>query len=133
MKRALIAATIYFFILFTLGFVLGTIRVLYVAPWIGVLGATLVEVPLMLTTALFVCRWVVRRWQVLHNFSARGVMALWFLALLVLFETLVGVALFGRTLSGTWSGLATPVGLLGLIAQAIAALLPLVVGRNRRL
>lgn len=133
MKRALIAATVYFFVLFALGFVLGTIRVLFVAPRIGVLSATLAEVPLMLIAALLMCRWAIRRWQVPTTFSARGAMALWFLVLLALFETLVGVALFGRTLSGTWAGLATPAGLLGLSAQAIAALLPLLVGRNRRL
>ena len=48
MKRPLIAATIYFLMLFALGFVLGTIRVLFVAPMLGVLSATLLEVPLML-------------------------------------------------------------------------------------
>lgn len=133
MRRALIAATVYFFVLFALGFVLGTIRVLFVAPRIGVLSATLAEVPMMLIAALLMCRWAIRRWQVPTTLSARGAMALWFLVLLALFETLVGVALFGRTLSGTWAGLATPAGLLGLSAQAIAALLPLLVGRNRRL
>lgn len=132
MKRALAAATIYFFVLFTLGFVLGTIRVLFVAPRIGVMGATLIEVPLMLIAAFFMCRWAVERWQVPPTLSVRGVMALWFLVLLALFETLVGVALFGRTLAGTWAGLATPAGLIGLTAQAIAALMPLVVGRNGR-
>ncbi|MEO6715720.1 MAG: hypothetical protein ABIM50_00515 [Novosphingobium sp.] len=130
MKRSLIAATVYFLILFTLGFVLGTIRVLFVASRIGVLGATLAEVPLMLAAAILMCRWTVRRWQVLPTLLARGAMALWFLVLLALFETLVGVALFGRTLSGTWAGLATSAGLLGLTAQMIAALLPLFVGRN---
>ena len=59
-------------------------------------------------------------------------MALWFFVLLALFETLVGVALFGRTLSGTWSGLATPAGLIGLAAQSIAALLPLFISRKER-
>jgi hypothetical protein len=132
MKHALIAATVYFLILFTLGFVLGTIRVLLVAPWIGVLGATLIEVPLMLIAAFFTCRWAIGRWQVVPTVSARGAMALLFLALLALFETLVGVVLFGRTLAGTWSGLATPAGLIGLTAQAIAALLPVFVGRTRR-
>ena len=131
MKRALIAATVYFLVLFALGFILGTMRVLLVAPRIGVLGATLAEVPLMLTAAFFMCRWAVGRWQVPPTLSARGAMALWFLVLLAVFETLVGVALFGRTLAGTWAGLATSAGLFGLTAQAIAALLPLFVGRNR--
>jgi hypothetical protein len=115
-----------------LGFVLGTIRVLFVAPRIGVLDATLMEVPLMLIAAFFICRWAVGRWHVPPGLATRGAMALWFLVLLALFETLVGVALFGRTLAGTWSGLATLAGLIGLTAQAVAALLPLVVGSNGR-
>ncbi len=132
MKRFLSAATVYFLMLFALGFVLGTVRVLFVAPRIGVLSATLAEVPLMLIAAFFTCRWAISRWKVPSTLSARGTMALLFLVLLALFETLVGVALFGRTLAGTWSGLATPAELIGLIAQAIAALLPIFVGRTRR-
>lgn len=132
MKRALIATSTYFVALFCLGFILGTIRVLLVAPRLGVLSATLLEVPIMLTAAFFLCRWTIGRWLVPPTLSARGVMALWFLVLLALFEALVGVALFGRTLTGTWSGLANPAGLIGLTAQSIAALLPLFIGRNRR-
>jgi hypothetical protein len=125
------AATIYFLALFALGFVLGTIRVLLVAPQIGELGATLVEVPVMLGAAFFLCRWVVRSWRLSPDLVARGAMVVWFLALLVLFETLLGIGLFGRTLGEIWSGLATPAGLVGLAAQLIAALLPLFVGRRR--
>lgn len=132
MKRAFAAATFYFFALFALGFVLGTIRVLFVAPRIGVLGATLTEVPLILIVAFFMCRWAIGRWQVPPTLSARGSMALWFLVLLAILETLVGVALFGRTLSATWAGLATPAGLIGLTAQVIAVLLPLIVVRNKQ-
>jgi hypothetical protein len=130
MARALAAATFYFLSLFALGFVLGTMRVLLVAPRIGVLAATLIEVPIMLTAAFFASRWVLRRWQVPPAVPVRGAMALWFLVLLVLFETLLGVTLFGRTLAGTWAGLASPAGLIGLTAQIIAALMPLFVGRR---
>lgn len=128
MNRALIAAVFYFLVLFTLGFALGTIRVLFIAPLIGSLSATLMEVLLMLSAAYFICRWAIRRWEVPLTLSARGVMAVCFLVLLALFETLVGIALFRRTLTGTWSGLATQHGLIGLLAQSTAALLPLVVG-----
>jgi hypothetical protein len=130
MKRALLAAIAYCLVLFALGFVLGTIRVVFLGPQIGMLGATLLEVPLMLTAAYFACRWAIGRWQIAPGLSARGAMALCFLLLLALLETLVGVALFGRTLSETWAALGTPAGMIGLAAQIIAALLPLVVDRN---
>ena len=132
MKPAFAAASIYFLLLFGLGFILGTVRVLFVAPQIGVLAATLAEVPLMLAAAFFLCRWSLERGRVPPTLSVRWAMVLWFLVLLAVFETLVGVALFGQTLAETWSGLGTPVGLLGLTAQAIAALLPLCVARDWR-
>lgn len=130
MSRTLTSATVYCLALFALGFVLGTIRVLFLAPQIGEMGATLVEVPVMLGAAFFLCRWVVGRWLVSPELAARWGMAFWFLVLLFLLETLVGVALFGRTMSDTLAGLATPAGLIGLTAQVIAALLPLFVGRR---
>ncbi len=130
MSRTLTSATVYCLALFALGFVLGTIRVLFLAPQIGEMGATLVEVPVMLGAAFFLCRWVVGRWLVSPELAVRWGMAFWFLVLLFLLETLVGVALFGRTMSDTLAGLATPAGLIGLTAQVIAALLPLFVGRR---
>jgi hypothetical protein len=129
MKRAMIAATVYFLMLFALGFALGTIRVLAVAPRFGELAATLTEVPLMLTVAYFACRWAIARWHVPRDPAARWAMVLWFLILLFLFETLLGAMLFGRPATEQWAALATPTGLLGLSAQIIAALLPLFVGK----
>lgn len=78
------------------------------------------------------CRSAIGRWRVPPALSARVAMALWLLVLLVLFETLAGVALFHRTVAGTWAGLADPAELIGLTAQMIAALLSLLVRRNVR-
>lgn len=129
MSRALVAGTVYFLALFILGFALGTIRVLLIAPRVGELAATIAEVPVMLAAAFFICRRAIRRWQVPANVSARWMMVLLFLALLILFETLLGAALFGRTIAEQWVGLATPAGCAGLMAQIVAALMPLAVGR----
>jgi len=131
MKRALIAATVYFLALFSLGFVLGTIRVMVVAPRLGDLPATAAEVPIMLAASLFASRWAVRRWQVSSATHARLAMTVWFLGLLLAFETLLGLALFGRTLAQQVAAFAAPAGLLGLAAQVIAAGMPLWVGRGR--
>jgi riboflavin synthase len=130
MKRAIFPATVYFLALFALGFVLGTIRMIIVAPRIGVLAATFAEVPVMLAAAYFASRWTIRRWHVPHNSTIRWAMVLWFLMLLFLFETVLGALLFGRTMAEQWAALATPAGLLGLSAQTIAALLPVFVGKG---
>jgi hypothetical protein len=130
MKPAITATTAYFLILFALGFVLGTFRVTLIAPRFGAFAATLAEVPIMLIAAYFACRWVVRRWHVPRATLIRTTMVFWFLVLLFLFETLFGALLFGRTFADQWATFMTAAGLLGLSAQIIAALLPLVVGRR---
>lgn len=118
--------------LFALGFLLGTIRVIFVAPRIGELAATIMEVPVMLVAAYFACRWAIRRWQVPPAIAARVAMVPWFLSLLFVFEALLGLALFGRSVSEQWAAFRTPAGLVGLSAQIIASLLPLIVVKGER-
>ena len=130
MKRALIAASAYFLALFALGFVLGTIRVIFVVPRVGELAATVAEAPVMLVAAYFACRWAIRRWQVPSAIAVRLAMVPWFLVLLFAFETVLGATLFGRSVAEQWTALGSPAGLVGISAQIIAALLPLFVGRG---
>lgn len=132
MKRALIAASAYFLALFALGFILGTIRVIFVAPRVGEFAATMAEVPVMLAAAFFICRWAIRRWQVSPAIGGRVAMVPWFLALLFAFEALLGATLFGRSVAEQWAAMSTPAGLVGISAQIIAALLPLFVGKSKR-
>ena len=130
-KRALRASTVYFLIIFALGFVLGTIRVLFVAPRLGELAATAAELPFMLTAAWFICCWAIDRWHVPSDAIVHWAMALWFLALLTVFEMSLGAILFDRSPDEQWAALSTPAGYLGLSAQIIPAALPLWLGRGR--
>jgi hypothetical protein len=130
-KRALLAASVYFLALFSLGFVLGTVRVVVIAPRFGALAGTIAEVPIMLIAAFWTCRWVIRHWRVPSASVTRWAMTIWFLVLLFTFETALGAALFGRTMVQQWAALATLAGLLGLAAQIVAALLPTLVERRR--
>ena len=59
--RILKAAASYFVLVFGTGFVLGTIRVLWVVPRLGVRNAELLEQPLMLVAIFLSARWVNRR------------------------------------------------------------------------
>ena len=132
MRRALVAGTVYFLALFALGFLLGTIRVVFVAPRFGQVIGTLAEVPVMLAAAYIICRWTLNHWRVSPKNTVRWTMIPLFLALLFAFETLLGLALFGRMLSEQWATLFTLAGALGLSAQVIAALLPVFVERSER-
>jgi hypothetical protein len=55
------AALIYFAVVFGTGFVLGTIRVLWIIPGIGERNAELLEQPLMLIAIVLAAQWIVRR------------------------------------------------------------------------
>ncbi len=129
MKRALVAGTVYFLTLFALGFALGTVRVTLIEPRIGALAATAAEVPVMLAAGFLACRWIVDRWGVSAAGGPRLAMALWFIGLLLVSETVLGAALFGRSGAQQWAALGAPAGLLGLSAQIVAASLPLFVRR----
>jgi len=132
LKRALIAGSVYFGVLFALGFALGTIRVIVVAPRVGELAATMAEVPAMLLASWLACRRIVRRWSMPYRLSSRAVMCAWFLGLLLAAELLLGLTLFGRTAAEQWAALTSPAGLLGLASQIAAALLPLTFGYTKR-
>ena len=105
---------------------------MFVMPRFGPLAATCAEVPVMLTAAYFICRWAIDRWQIPRTPAIRCAMVLWFLALLLVFETLLGVTFFARSVPEQWAALATSAGLIGLSAQIVSALLPLFVGQVER-
>ena len=132
MKRALMPGSVYFFALFALGFVLGTIRVIYVAPRVGQIVATLAEVPIMLAAGFLACRWTIRHWQVPDVLAVRWAMVLWFFVQLFVVETLLGAALFNRAATEQLAALTAPAGLLGLSAQIIAGVMPLFIGKRGR-
>lgn len=132
MRQALSAGVVYAIALFGLGFVLGTLRVLLVVPMLGELGATLIELPLMLAASYFVCRAIVRRWQLPADHHARAAMAFSFLFLLLSFETILGLTLLGRTVAEQAAAFASPSGIAGLAAQTASALFAFIVERPGR-
>lgn len=54
------ASVLYFALVFGAGFVLGTIRILWIAPSSGTRNAELMEAPIMLVVTILAARWVVR-------------------------------------------------------------------------
>jgi hypothetical protein len=125
---SVVAGIAYFALVFALGFVLGTVRTLFIqhAPGGGRLLGVLIEMPIMLGAAWFLCRSVVRRFEVAPTVAARTVMGGLAFALLMLAELLVGALLFGRTPVGHLALYRDPSYALGLAAQVAFALLPVV-------
>lgn len=91
------AGIVYFALVFGAGFVLGTIRTLYVVARVGARMAELMEMPLMLIVVIVSAKWVVLRLLVPSVPSARFGMGGFALGLLLLAE--FGFVLWVRGLS----------------------------------
>lgn len=117
------AAIAYWAVVFALGFVLGTIRVLWLAPRVGLMPATALELPIILAASWFAAGWLVRRFAIAQQGEALAVGALAF-AILMLAECALALTLMAQS-PGQWlTGLAAPHALLGLVGQGIFALMP---------
>ena len=69
MKQILINSLIYFSLVFFVGFILGTIRVLFVVPLVGERFAELMEMPLMLIATYYSAQYIVNRYSVITKLS----------------------------------------------------------------
>jgi hypothetical protein len=125
---AVVAGAAYFALVFALGFLLGTVRTLFVqdAPGSGRLLGVLIELPIMLAASWFLCRYAVRRFGVAAEVVARATMGGVAFALLLLAELLVGTLLFGRTPAEHLALYRDASYTIGLTAQVAFALMPLV-------
>jgi hypothetical protein len=122
-------ALIYLAAIFALGFVLGTVRTLWLAPAVGHLAAVGLELPVMLGASW----WLARRLAARRPLPSRGAALLAGLiafVLLMALELTLGVALFGQSTQQWLAALATPSGMLGLAGQALFALLPALVWKR---
>jgi hypothetical protein len=93
--RTLKAGTSYFALVFGTGFVLGTVRTLWVVPRLGVRTAELLETPFMLVAIVLAAGWISRRIGNAGGSSSRVAVGVIALALLLAAEVIIGVALLG--------------------------------------
>ncbi|MFN4020693.1 MAG: hypothetical protein ACK4IC_09270 [Erythrobacter sp.] len=108
---------------FALGFVLGTIRVLWLAPLVGLMPATVIELPVMLAASWWAAGWLVRRFAIMPGGEALAVGAFAF-ALLMAAECALAITMMGQTAAQWFAGMRQPHALLGLAGQAVFALMP---------
>lgn len=121
--RVIRAAASYWGVIFALGFVLGTVRVLWIAPALGLLPATALELPVMLGASWIASGWLVRRFSLAAGSEALAAGTLAF-ALLMAAECALAGVLADET-PGEWlAGLASPHAVLGLAGQVVFALMP---------
>ena len=80
------AGVAYFAIVFGAGFVLGPIRILWLAPRFGTRLAELMEIPIMFVVILVAARWIVRRLALPSRASSRLGMGFIALGLMLIAE-----------------------------------------------
>jgi hypothetical protein len=123
--RATKAGALYANIVFLIGLILGTIRVLLLAPRLGETTAVIAEVPMMLAASWFVCRWCVDRLHLRRTVPARSLMGLVTFLLLMSAEVGLG-AVFGRSFVDQLATYGSLSGAIGLAAQVIFAMFPVI-------
>ena len=99
--RLLKPALFYFVLVFGTGFVLGTIRVLLVAPRIGDRTAQLCEMPFMLIAIAMAARWTNRRFTEGFGPSSWIVIGLIAFGMMLTAEIAVGMMLRGQSPMGS--------------------------------
>jgi hypothetical protein len=132
MSAALKAGAAYFAVVFLVGFALGTLRALVVAPRVGAVFAVLIEAPVILTASWFVCRGCVGYFRVRARALDRLAMGAAAFGLLMAAEMTLSVLAFGQSVSEHLATYLTLAGALGLSAQLGFAVMPLIQLKVRR-
>lgn len=126
------AGAAYFASVFALGFLLGVIRVGLLEPRLGETLAVLIELPLILAAAWWICIALVRYFAVPERIRTRLAMGAVAFALLMLAEFSLAWTLSGRSPLMHLAGYRDGAALLGLGGQVTFALFPLLAARRRR-
>lgn len=129
-RPALVAGLRYGLEAFALGFILGIIRTLIVAPAIGASAAVMIEFPLLLLAMAWRARTIVRRPPELSGTGNLVVMGLTGSIVLMFAELLLGLAL-GINARQWYDDLFHMPGIAGLAGQGPLALFPLLFGRRK--
>ena len=126
-SRVLSAAAAYFVIVFTVGLILGPVRVLWIEPWLGPLLAILCEAPLLTIAMIVAARIAPALAGLGPGWGARLVMGVLALVMQQLADLAVGFGLRGVTLQEQLAYFRTLPGYIYIIMLVLFALMPLLV------
>ena len=124
------AGALYFALVFGAGFVLGTLRVLWIVPCLGTRTAELLEAPIMFVVTVLAARWVVRRLSLSPAPATRLAVGFLALSFLLVAEFTLVLWLRGLTLRGYFASRDPLSGTVYFLLLAIFALMPLLVARR---
>jgi len=128
--RVLKGGVLYFALVFGAGFVLGSVRILWVVSHFGTRMAELMEAPIMLVVIIASARWIVRRLAVPSTTSSRLGLGGVALSLLLAAELTLVLWLQGMPLSEYLAKRDPVSGTVYCAMLAVFAAMPLVIGRG---
>lgn len=126
MSRSLMAGFWYFLSVFTLGFVLGIVRILFILPQVGPVIAVFMELPIILLASWSICVIVIRQLAVPVEVNDRLMMGLSAFILLMIGEILVMQLMQGGGLQDFIYAFELPENRIGLGGQIAFALFPVI-------
>jgi hypothetical protein len=126
----MIRGAVYFALVFSVGFLLGIVRVLVLVPTLGERWAELAEMPLMLLAIIVAARFVVRRFPAPQRASylVSGGIALF---LLVVVELSVVLAIRGLSISQYFAERDPIAGSVYVAMLVVFAVMPWLIGGKR--
>ena len=127
--RTVASALVYFLLVFGVGFILGSIRVIFIVPRLGERISELIEMPFMFVAVVLSARFVAQRFSLPAATSSRLFVGLLALTLLLLAEFLLAVAIQDRSLDAYIASRDPISGAVYLAMLVLFALMPLIVAR----
>lgn len=124
------AGALYFALVFGAGFVLGTIRTLWIVPSLGARKAELMEAPIMFLVTILASRWVVRHLAISSSLHQRLAVGLVALGLLLFAEVTVVLWMRGLTIAEYVAGRDPVAGTVYVAMLAVFAAMPFFVVRK---
>ena len=119
------AGVAYAVTVFAIGFLLGTARVLLLAPHVGPTIAVSVEAPIVLTASWYVSSICMKRLKVSAEIRTRIFVGAVAFVTLTILEIALSISLFHRSIAEYLADLRSLAGMIGLAAQVCFASFPL--------
>ena len=129
-KQIVKAGSLYFTLVFAVGFVLGTIRTLWVAPILGARTSELIEAPVMFGVSILAARWVVRKLRLPPERPRRLAFGCVALGLMLLVEFTFVLWIRGLTLREYFAARDPISGGVYFLTLAAFSVIPAFVGRK---
>ena len=124
------AGALYFAMVFGAGFVLGSIRVLWIVPHFGERTAELMETPIMFVVTIVASRWIVRRLAVPSAMLGRLGMGCIALVLMLVAEFTLVLRLRGLSIGEYFANRDPVAGVVYYAMLGVFAIMPVLVGRK---